>query len=143
MTQKEANWKENLYGDNPIRLSPLTAASAFSVFSNGGLASTLDLVTAVDIQDEGWVIISNSDQYRLINAETAENIAGLLASKVINGWEFIARGKDANSVTSWYIAGTNPDWQGNPVLVVVVIEGNFPDTLQKIGRKIFESTISE
>ena len=137
------NWKEKIYGNNPIRLSPLTAASAFSVFSNGGLASTLDLVTAVDIQDEGWIIISNPNQYRLISTETANNIVNLLGSNVINGWELTARGKDANSVASWYIAGTNPDWQGNPVLVVVVIEGNVPDEVQKIGRKIFESTISE
>jgi cell division protein FtsW (lipid II flippase) len=135
-------WKDGVYGESPIRISPLRAAAAFSVFSNSGLQPSPDLVTAVNVYYEGWVVISNSDQERIISSSNANHITHLLSSDEISGWEISARGKDENTVVSWYIAGTNPDWEGYPTVVVVLIENAQPETARSIGQKIFNATIS-
>jgi hypothetical protein len=43
--------------------------------------------------------------------------------------------------TTWFVAGTIPDWQGQPTTVVVLLERNAPDLAEDIGLALLEQTI--
>lgn len=142
-TTNTINWEEGLFGEDPIRISPLRAATAFSVFSNQGLQATPNLWTAVNVYKEGWVIVSDASQKRILSTQKSEFIANLLKSSQIPGWELTTRGVDGTSNVSWYAAGTNAEWQGNPTVVVIVSEEDDPNTVRNLGRHIFNKAISE
>ncbi len=42
---------------------------------------------------------------------------------------------------TWFIGGTTTDWQGEPIVVVVVLEANAPELAESIGETMMENAI--
>ena len=57
-------------------------------------------------------------------------------------WQILSFSKtNEGDSAAWYVAGTYSNWQGQPVVVVVVLENNTPEAVQTIGRMIVELAI--
>ena len=137
-----SGWETLLEGNNPFRVSPLQVAYAASVFSNHGQQAIPQILSAVNTQQEGWVVVSSTESYQVISSEEADNMTILLASSEIPGWEMSTQSKDEQGRYSWYAAGTPSNWTGAPIVLVMVSENASAEDLRQAGRAIF-SEITE
>lgn len=130
------SWIETLYGENSLRTNPLSLAAALSAFSNNGLQAAPKILSAINVHEQGWVIVEDTNLRRLISQQSADFFSRHLRSTHVPGWEITARGTDKINTVSWYAAGTTQGWEGTPYVLVIVIEQNDPQEVRKIGREI-------
>jgi len=142
LNHSNAELDDILEGSNPLRASPLGAAYAMSAFSSSGLAPALEILSAVDTYGQGWIFIDDPSQQRIISEKSADAIANLLESQEIAGWEITARGSDSNGTVVWYVAGSRPNWDGTPFVLVLVLEVDDPESANRIGRQIITKILS-
>lgn len=135
------HWRELLFGKNAVRVSPLQVAYAAGIFSSAGKQPQPYILSGVDTKLEGWVFLGSSASAQVISTENTETINRLLASEEITGWEISSLSQDANGFYSWYIAGTPTQWDGTPLVLVIVFEDENTKTLQDSGRKVFQQII--
>jgi cell division protein FtsW (lipid II flippase) len=123
--------------DSQVKISPLQMAIASASISNNGYIVSPRLVTAYRSLQYGWVTFALNSKKAISNFNSTP-VANELASTAISGWESTALANSSQSNVTWYLAGTMPDWHGNPVDVVIALEENNPLFAQKIGRTIFD-----
>lgn len=133
------SWYDLLYGDNLIRVNPLQMALSASVFSNEGSQPEINFLYAINAGQENWVVVSEQKQKTVISKGLADTISTHFLSSEFSGWEISAKGSEKDRVVSWYLAGTPPDWNGNPVIVVIVIEKDDPQSAREIGRAVYRT----
>jgi len=133
---------EVLHGSDPLRANPLSLAHAMSAFSNSGLVPSVEILSAVNIHKQGWVFVEDQSQRRIIREESANFISGLLQSQEIPGWEISARGSDSKGTVSWYAAGSDPNWDVTPFVIVLVLEEDNPVSANRLGREITSHIVS-
>jgi hypothetical protein len=51
-------------------------------------------------------------------------------------WEHAGQAAQDQTVTTWFLGGTVPDWQGTPLTVVVVLEEDNLHLARQIGRDL-------
>lgn len=139
---QDLNWRKLIYGDKPIRTSPLRIATAISAFSNSGFEIHPQIASAVNTYNQGWIIVSEINKKQIINPQTANFISKLLKSIDKPYWEISTRGVENDQISSWYVAGTTEEWKGTPFVMVLVLENVEPEIAQSIGRKIFNLVLS-
>jgi hypothetical protein len=123
-------------GDSQVVSSPLQMAIASAAISNNGYVVTPRLVTAYRSLQYGWVTFALFGKPKIANFNST-TVVNDLASTAISGWESLSVAGLTQGKVTWYIAGTMPNWHGNPVVVVVALEENNPLFAQQIGRSIF------
>ena len=133
---------EILRGSDPLRANPLSIAHAMSPFSNSGLSPSVEILSAVHTYKQGWVIIENQSLRRIIREDSADFISNLLQSPEIPGWEITARGSDSKGTVSWYAAGSDPNWDVAPFVIVLVLEEDDPVAANKLGKEIPSYVVS-
>ena len=133
---------EVLHGSDPLRANPLSLAHAMSAFSNSGLVPSVEILSAVNTHKQGWVFVEDQSQRRIIREESANFISGLLQSQEIPGWEISARGSDSKGTVSWYAAGSDPNWDVTPFVIVLVLEEDNPVSANRLGREITSHIVS-
>lgn len=123
-----------------LRISPLQMATAAAAISNNGMEPPARIAIAVDVPQQAWVILPPSSSSKQIFApETANSIAKSLANSDQPYWEWSGVGNSSRDTFSWYLAGTLPNWQGTPLDVVVLLEGNYPITAESIGQQLLQT----
>jgi cell division protein FtsW (lipid II flippase) len=125
-----------LLGDSQVVSSPLQMAIASAVISNNGYVVSPRLVTAYRSSQYGWVTFALTGKEQ-ISSFNSTFVVNDLASTAISGWETIAVASSIQGKVTWFLAGTMPDWHGNPVVVVVALEENNPLFVQQIGWALF------
>lgn len=136
-----SNWQETLNGESKLRVSPLQMALAASVFSSQGTQAVPEILSAVNTQDQGWVITAEPEVFEILPSSSANDISRLLSSNIIPGWEMSAQSEDENGQYAWYLAGTPANWSSTPIIVVMVSEDRNPEELRTIGQQVFEEII--
>ncbi len=125
-----------LLGESQVVSFPMQMAIASAAISNNGYVVSPRLVTAYRSLQYGWVTFALSDKQKISNFNST-TVVDDLASTAISGWESLAIAGSNQGKVTWYLAGTMPNWHGNPVVVVVALEENNPLFAQQIGRSIF------
>jgi cell division protein FtsW (lipid II flippase) len=119
-----------------LRISPLQMALAAATLSNAGLRPPPRLAMSVKTPQQGWVILPPlSEPVQAIQPEmVANSIEELLVSQK-PFWEYnsVFWDNSESRYLTWYTAGTLPDWQGTPLVVVVLLEENDPGFAEQIG----------
>jgi membrane peptidoglycan carboxypeptidase len=142
LNENEASsWKALLEGNNALRISPLQAAYAASIFSNHGQQALPQILSSINTQEEGWIVVSSNESYRVIPSEEADNMAILMASSEIPGWEMSTQSEDEQGQYTWYIAGTPSNWTSTPIVLVLASENASAEELRQAGRAIFNEII--
>ncbi|PKN90789.1 MAG: hypothetical protein CVU44_22210 [Chloroflexi bacterium HGW-Chloroflexi-6] len=125
-----------------INLTPLTMALAASAISNEGVIPSAQLTLAVDIPNQGWVILPPQEQPQIaFSASGANKAAQFLQVAEKPYWESMGRLEQIENQLAWYLGGTLPGWQGTPFAIVVLAETDDPSIAQEVGQGVLEAAI--
>ena len=128
-----------------LRVSPLQLSIAAASLSNQGVAPAPRIAMAVNTPEQGWVVLSAENQpYEVIQAE-AVNEAAL--SFIVEGkpyWQHIGQARvDEDTIITWLLAGSLPDWGGTPLALVVTLEENNTYLAKYIGDNLLDAALSQ
>ena len=125
---------------NNLRVSPLQMAIAAASLSNSGTRPAPRVALAVDTPQQGWVVLpASSEPVKVFSTSVVDNITHQLSTQNQPFWEWAGFGGSDTNLSSWYLGGTLSNWQGTPLTVVVLLEGNYPSTAQSIGRQLLQT----
>jgi len=120
-----------------LHISPLQVALASAAFSNHGTLPAPRIATAVNTPNVGWVVLpALGTPIEAIQALAADETAQSLAVEGESYWAHVGQAKSDESPVTWFIAGTPPNWQASPMVVVVLLEEDNVRLAQKIGREL-------
>lgn len=122
-----------------LRISPLQLVLAAAVISNEGIRPSPRLVMAVKTPAQGWVILPDSSEP--VQALQAESIAQTVNKYILSNQSIWDHGDsfwdDQEKITlTWYMAGTQPGWDGTPLVVVILLEENNLAFAREIGQTL-------
>ena len=127
-----------------IRVSPLQVVLTAATMSNHGVIPSPRITMAVNTPEQGWVVLSTLNQpIEAVQPEVADETALSLIAGQKPYWGHISRISNDDSVISWFIAGTLPDWQGLPLVVVVALEEDNTTLASNIGSQILIEASSQ
>jgi cell division protein FtsW (lipid II flippase) len=125
-----------------LRISPLQMVVAAASLSNNGIRPAPRIALAVDTPQQGWVVLPALGQTaEIFSADAANHTAITLSTQNHTSWEWEGVVNANQEFNSWYFGGTLPNWQGTPLTVVILIEGNNPIIAQNIGQTIIQEAI--
>jgi cell division protein FtsW (lipid II flippase) len=125
-----------------LLVSPLQMAIAAATLSGGGTRPAARIAQAVDIPPQGWVILApNAGLVNALPLESAQSVTQGLNVPKSNFWQCLGRARRDDSIFSWYLAGTDANWQGTPLAVAVVIEAFRPDLAASIGWRLLNAAV--
>jgi len=91
----------------------------------------------VNTPEEGWIVLpALGTSFTAVPESAADEVA---KSLMVNGesyWAHVGRAEGAESPITWLIAGTPPNWQATPMVVVVLLEEDNAGLAQWIGREL-------
>ena len=128
-----------------MRVSPLQLSIAAASLSNQGFAPAPRIATAVNTPEQGWVALSAENQPVEVIQAKAANEAAL--SFIVEGkpyWQHVGQASvDENTIITWLLAGSLPDWGGTPLTLVVVLEENNTYLAEYIGQNLLDEALSK
>jgi cell division protein FtsW (lipid II flippase) len=125
-----------------LRVSPLQMAVAAASLSNEGTRPAPRIALAVNTPQQGWVVLpALQTPQTVLDSSSANSTAVELTVKQETYWEYLAVSQAAGNFVTWYIAGTIPNWQGTPVAIAVLTEGNDARAAQ-VGRQVLHAALN-
>jgi cell division protein FtsW (lipid II flippase) len=120
-----------------LHVSPLQTALAFAALSNHGVIPPARIATAVNTPQEGWVVLPALEtSITAIQASVADEMAESMMVSGKSYWAHIGSAKGPESTVTWYVAGTPPNWQATPLIVVVLLEEDNTRLARWIGQEL-------
>ncbi|HCK66725.1 MAG TPA: hypothetical protein DHW49_10720 [Anaerolineae bacterium] len=120
-----------------LRVSPLQMSLATSALSNDGIIPAPRIATAVNTLEQGWIVLPALSQPAQVMQAERSNEAVLDFVKSGNPyWSHVGQASLDETIVTWLIAGTLPDWQGVPLALVVVLEENNIPLAEFIGNNL-------
>jgi cell division protein FtsI/penicillin-binding protein 2 len=125
-----------------LRISPLQMALAASALSYNGLRPAARLAMAVKTPSQGWVVLPPLSQpVQVLSAQSAATATQSLMVKGQPFWQWSGLAGPADKTVSWALAGTLPSWQGIPMAVLVLLEGNDRSWAATIGQQLLAAAM--
>lgn len=125
-----------------LRASPLQVVLAAAALSNQGVMPAPRIATAVNTFEQGWVVLPAFDEPReVLQAEAADEAALSFVQEGKAYWSSTGIGTITKTTVTWLIAGTPPDWQGAPLAMVVALEEDNPQLVERISELLFTSVL--
>jgi len=123
--------------EEKIRFSPLQIALASSALSNNGIIPSPRIAIAVNTLEQGWVVLPALSQPKsVLQAEESQEAVLSFVKNQNQFWSHVSQASLDETIVTWYIAGTLPDWQGTPLTLVVVLEENNIPLAEFIGNNL-------
>lgn len=118
-------------------VSPLQVALAAAAFSNHGTVPAPRLATAVNTLNAGWISLpALGTPFEALPAKAADETAQWLSTSGLNFWSHTGQAESDESKVTWYAAGTLPNWQAAPLVVVILLEEDDPRLAGHIGEEL-------
>jgi len=131
------------YRKKDFRVSPLQMALATAALSNHGMIPAPRIAMAVRTPLEGWVALPALgmpfEAYQTSAWEEAV-LSYLVDDHAF--WRHIGFADDGKSSFTWFIAGTPPNWQGAPLALVVLVEEDNPQLVERLGRELLVDALN-
>ena len=130
-----------------LQISPLQMATSYAVLTNSGVLPAPQIVTSVNLPEENWTILKPLGQTeKIFSPQSTVTTTELISTNGSPFWNVIATVKSnprnkENITTTWFITGTMPSMQTNPIVLVIVLEEDNPNLAQEIGKEIIEAAI--
>jgi hypothetical protein len=128
-----------------LQTSPLQLSIAAAALSNQGIAPAPRIATAVNTPEQGWVVLSAESQPVEVIQAKAANEAAL--SFIVEGkpyWQHVGQASiDEDTIITWLLAGSLPDWGGTPLVLVVTLEENNTYLAKYIGDNLLDAALSQ
>jgi cell division protein FtsW (lipid II flippase) len=126
-------------GQENLTVTPLQMALAAAALTNDGIRPTPNLASTVQTPHQGWVVLTSSETEATLLANRTTGTMNMLSMQNGHFWQVTGAAQANNeSALAWYLAGTLPDWQGTPLALALVLEGETPQSAQEIGRALIQ-----
>jgi cell division protein FtsI/penicillin-binding protein 2 len=123
--------------EDDLHVSPLQGALAAAALSSHGVMPTARMAISVNTPQEGWVVLPPlGPSLDVIQPAEADGAAAVFVDEGKNYWSHIGRATGEEGPVTWFIAGTPPNWQATPLVVVVVLEEDNERLAQFIGQEL-------
>ncbi|MCC7189823.1 MAG: FtsW/RodA/SpoVE family cell cycle protein [Anaerolineales bacterium] len=120
-----------------FHVSPLKVALASAALSAHGIVPAPSIASAVNTPAEGWVVLPVlGAPFEAIQPKKADEAALSFVVEGQNYWSHLGRAAEDGVPVTWFIAGTLPNWQGTPIVVVVLLEEDNTRLAQRIGQEL-------
>lgn len=120
-----------------LHVTPLQVALASAALSNDGMVPAPRIATAVNTPNDGWVVLpALGTPFKAVEVAAAEEAAESFIQEGHNYWSHTGRATEKDTSVTWFIAGTPPNWQASPLVVVVLLEEDNPGLAQRIGQDL-------
>lgn len=120
-----------------VHVTPLQAVLAAAALSNEGIMAAPRIATAVNTPNDGWIILpAPGMSFQAVTASQADEAVGDFIREGQNYWSHTATASEDNSVVTWFLAGTPPNWPAAPLVVVVLLEEDNPGRAREIGQEL-------
>src|SRR5258706_2678343 len=120
-----------------MRVSPLQMALASAALSNHGMIPAPRIVMAINTPGEGWVSLpAMGTPFEALQASAADEAATFYIAQNQPYWQQIGLAQEGQSSFTWFIGGTPQNWQGTPLVFVVVLEENNERRVQRLGQEL-------
>ena len=129
-------------GNSELRISPLQMAAAAAILSNQGTRPGPLLAASVETPHQGWVVLPSTAATQVFAKPPEANDLDMFNNGEVPTWETIGKAVEQDTKFTWYVGGTLPDWQGQPLAVAVVLEEDNATLAQFIGQNIFEAALT-
>jgi hypothetical protein len=117
-------------------------AIAAASLSNNGIRPAPRIALAVNTPQQGWIVLPALDTTsKIFSPDMANSITLQLSSQNHTYWEWAGIAQSNQEFSTWYLAGTLPNWQGTPLALAILIEGNNQSIAQSIGRQLIQASI--
>lgn len=127
----------SLTRDTDFHISPLQAALGAAALSNNGVIPAPRIAVAVNTPEQGWVVLpALGSPIEAVPASDASEAALSFVREGQSYWSHIGQADGDESVVTWFVAGTPPNWQATPLVVVVVLEEDNARLAEQIGREL-------
>ncbi|CAG1014873.1 putative FtsW-like protein [Anaerolineales bacterium] len=127
-----------------LKTSPLQACLAAALISHNGIMPAPRIATAVNTLEQGWVVLSAEGTPKEVIQTGAANEAA--SSFIVQGksyWSHIGQSSLDDSIITWLLAGTLPDWKGTPLALVVTLEENNTFLADYIGDTLLNAALNQ
>jgi cell division protein FtsI/penicillin-binding protein 2 len=126
-----------------FHVSPLQVALAAATLSNHGTMPAPQIATAVNTPNAGWVVLSaQGTPVEVVQPSVADEAAKSHLKSGRSYWSYLTQTIGKNSSVTWFVAGTSPDWQGSPLVIVVLLEENNVIQARLIGEDILAGAMN-
>lgn len=130
------------YLGESFRISPIQMAIAASALSNEGNLPEPRMVNAHQIADGSWnTFPSYSENSQVQSLVFTPQLTELFTNPDGSFWEITSFVMNEGEPITWFIGGTPADWQGDPFVVVIVLEADAPQLAASIGKTLIENVI--
>ena len=115
-------------------------ALAVSALTNNGVRPAPRIVISYEDPDETWIALPKlGENHQALSSEIAEKVTSFLKVPDSSTWQVTARAfSEDDKPISWFVAGTTIDWQGQPLVVVTILETDDPEIAQNIGISLID-----
>lgn len=128
---------------NDLHVSPLQAALAAAALSNHGTVPAPRIAISVNTPQEGWIVLpAMGTPFEAVQVSAADEVAQSFLADGKNYWDHIGRAKGNESAVTWLIAGTPPNWEATPLVVVVALEEDNERLAQWIGQELLADAMN-
>ena len=126
-----------LSNETELHISPMQAALAGAALSNQGTIPAPRIAVAVNTPEEGWVVFpALGTSGEAISASDANEATMSFVRGGQSFWSHTGHAEGDESPVTWFIAGTPPNWQATPLVVVVALEEENARLAERIGREL-------
>jgi cell division protein FtsW (lipid II flippase) len=140
---KITQMEQAVVGQDAIKISPLQMALASAALSARGSLPAPSLDIAVHTSHQGWVVLPHDEPKPAITPSASYEIVSLLSMPGSFIWQSTSTAFDEkDQKLTWYLAGTNYDWQGSPLAMVILLEEDNPDLATRIGVTLLSATMT-
>lgn len=127
-----------------LRASPLQMSLAVAALSNQGIAPAPRIATAVNTLEQGWVVLPVLSQpFEAIQPKAADETALAFIQQGKPYWIHVGQASLEETIVTWLLAGTLPDWKGAPLSLVIVLEENNIPLANFIGENLLSAVSTQ
>lgn len=106
-----------------LHISPLQMSIAAASISSGGIAPAPRIATAVNTPEQGWIVLPvRGAPFQALPERAARETAASFTAQGKSYWIHIGQSSASQFPVTWLTAGTLPDWQGAPLVLVAALE---------------------
>jgi cell division protein FtsW (lipid II flippase) len=135
--------EKTITGNENVYVTPLQMVIAASSISANGVRPAPRIAIAVNTPAQGWVILPAGQKNQVFISGGISNAINLLNDGESPFWHTTASVPTKEGLTHWFVSGTLPDWQGTPLALAVVLEGNTANMVSSIGKDLFHSVLQK
>jgi cell division protein FtsI/penicillin-binding protein 2 len=139
--QSFKNLDNAILGEESVKVSPLQMALAVAAFTTNGTRPGPRLAMAIDTPQEGWVILPSGTPAASMPSASLSTAMRMLQKPDAPIWQFTGLAQTEKGPVTWFLSGTNREWQGIPLALVVVLEEDNPELAASLGDQLIETTM--